>query len=56
MSKVGEFPALLYIVEDCSRFLGAEEIDYDELVDGEGVAVYELQSVKTVSKRSTLID
>ena len=58
MSK--EFPALLYIIKtqdfDSFDFLGTEKVNYDDVTDGEGVAVYELKAIKTVAKRPTLVD
>ena len=54
------FPALLYVTKAGDShefsFFGAEEVDYDFVEDGDAVAVYELQSTKTVSKRPTLVD
>ena len=56
--STSKFPALLYVVkpDDGDEFLGVEEVDDDRVEDGDAVAVYELQSVKTASKRSILVD
>ena len=51
------FPALLYVVTtDGDEFFGVEEVNYDMVEDGDAVAVYELQSVKTATKRPALVD